>query len=282
MRRSPSLCRFALCLLVLCLFRAEVAVAAEPPPTVAVLYFDYTGKDQELEVLRKGLAQMLISDLSATDTIRVVERDRLEDILTELKLQGSGKIDPKSAAKLGKLLGAKYLVVGGYFDLQGALRVDARIVDVETGRVVKSFGTNGKPGDFLPVEQTMAGNLGQWFSANVSATPPATPATPPATPTTPPATPTKAPATPTTKTATPSTTTSHPTTPPSGTPIATTTKKLPRPPASLKTKTAVAYAEALAALDSGDKAKAKDRLAKVVKEQPDFELASLDLDRLMK
>jgi len=290
MRRSPPLCLFALSLLVLCLFRAEVAVAAEPLPTVAVLYFDYTGKDQELEVLRKGLAQMLISDLSGTDTIRVVERDRLEDILTELKLQGSGKIDPKSAAKLGKLLGAKYLVVGGYFDLQGALRVDARIVDVETGRVVKSFGTNGKPGDFLPVEQTMATNLGQWFSANISATAPATPttapATPttaPATPTTAPATPTKAPATPTTRTATPSTTTPHPTTPPSSTPatpIATATKKQPRPPAALTTKTSVAYAEALAALDSGDKAKAK--LAKVVKEQPDFELASLDLDRLMK
>jgi len=299
MRRSPPLCLFALCLLVLGLVRAEVAVAAEPPPTVAVLYFDYTGKDQELEVLRKGLAQMLISDLSGTDTIRVVERDRLEDILTELKLQGSGKIDPKSAAKLGKLLGAKYLVVGGYFDLQGVLRVDARIVDVETGRVVKSFGTNGKPGDFLPVEQTMATNLGQWFSANVSAAAPATPttapATPtttpttpttaPATPTTAPATPTKAPATPTTRTATPSTTTPHPTTPPSSTPatpIATATKKQPRPPAALTTKTAVAYAEALAALDSGDKAKAKAKLAKVVKEQPDFELASLDLDRLMK
>jgi TolB-like protein len=292
MRRSPPVYLFALCLLVLSLFRAEVAVAAEPPPTVAVLYFDYTGKDQELEVLRKGLAQMLISDLSATDTIRVVERDRLEDILSELKLQGSGKIDPKSAAKLGKLLGARYLVVGGYFDLQGALRVDARIIEVETGRVVKSFGTNGKPGDFLPVEQTMATNLGQWFSANVSATAPATPDTAPATPTKAPATPTKAPATPikapsapTTRTATPSTTTPHPATPPSSTPatpIATAAKKQPRPPAALTTKTAVAYAEALAALDSGDKAKAKAKLAKVVKEQPDFELASLDLDRLMK
>jgi len=278
MRRSPPLCLFALSLLVLYLFAADAAVAAEPPPTVAVLYFDYTGKDQELEVLRKGLAQMLISDLSGADTIRVVERDRLEDILTELKLQGSGKIDPKSAAKLGKLLGARYLVVGGYFDLQGALRVDARIVDVETGRVVKSFGTNGKPGDFLPVEQTMATNLGQWFSANLPAAAPATPSTAPATPTT-------APATPTTRTATPTTTTPRPTTPPPSTPatpIATVTKKLPRPPAALKTKTAVAYAEALAALDSGDKAKAKDKLAKVIKDQPDFELASLDLDRLMK
>jgi len=285
MRRSPSLRLFALSLLVLCLFRADTASAAEPPPTVAVLYFDYTGKDQELEVLRKGLAQMLISDLSGSDTIRVVERDRLEDVLTELKLQGSGKVDAKSAAKLGKLLGAKYLVVGGYFDLQGALRVDARIVDVETGRVVKSFGTNGKPGDFLPVEQTMATSLGQWFSSSLSSSSPATPNTAPATPGTAPATPGTAPATPSTAPATPSTTPATPsTTPrsPTATPIATATKKLPRPPAALKTETAVAYAEALAALDSGDKAKAKAKLAKVIKEQPDFELASLDLDRLMK
>jgi len=99
---------------------------------------------------------MLISDLSGSDAIRVVERDRIEDILAEQKLQGTGKIDAKSAAKLGKLLGARYLVVGGYFDLQGALRVDARIIDVETGRVLKSFGVNGKPGDFLPVDKDFA------------------------------------------------------------------------------------------------------------------------------
>jgi TolB-like protein len=227
-----------LCLLALCLLFAATASAAEPP-TVAVLYFDYTGKNDELVVLRKGLAQMLISDLSGSDAVRVVERDRIEDILAELKLQGTGKVDAKSAAKLGKLLGARYLVLGGYFDLAGALRVDARIIEVETGRVLKSFGVNGKPGDFLPVEQTIAGNLGQWFGANLSAA--ATPSTP-------------APA----------------------------AKKPPKPPAALKTKTAVKYAEALAMLDSGDKDKAKDALGKVIKEQPDFALASLDLDRLMK
>jgi TolB-like protein len=227
-----------LCLLALCLPFASTASAAEPP-TVAVLYFDYTGKNDELVVLRKGLAQMLISDLSGSDAVRVVERDRIEDVLAELKLQGTGKVDAKSAAKLGKLLGARYLVLGGYFDLAGALRVDARIIDVETGRVLKSFGVNGKPGDFLPVEQTIAGNLGQWFGANLSAA--ATPSTP-------------APA----------------------------AKKPPKPPAALKTKTAVKYAEALAMLDSGDKDKAKDALGKVIKEQPDFALASLDLDRLMK
>jgi len=221
-----------LCLLALCFLRA-VASAAEPP-TVAIVYFDYNGKTAELEVLRKGLAQMLISDLSGSSAIRVVERDRLEDILAELKLQASAKIDPQSAAKMGKLLGARYLVLGGYFDLQGALRVDARIVDVETGRVLKSFGTNGKPGDFLPVEQKMATDLGDWFTTNLPAS--------------------SAPA----------------------------KKPPPKPPAALKTKTAVKYAEALAMRDSGNKDKAKEALSNVLKEQPDFALASLDLDRLMK
>ena len=230
MRRS-----LLLCLLALCWLRPGAGLAAPTPPTVAILYFDYNGKTAELEVLRKGLAQMLISDLSGSPAIRVVERDRLEDILAELKLQGSGKIDAQSAAKVGKLLGAKYLVVGGYFDLAGALRVDERIVDVETGRVLKSFGINGKPGDFLPVEQKLAADLGDWFAANLPAL-------------------SEAPARP----------------------------KPPKPPAALKTKTAVKYAEALAMLDSGDKAKAKDALGKVLKEQPDFALASLDLDRLMK
>ena len=228
MRRLLPLCLLALCLV-------SAAAYAADPPTVAIVYFDYTGKNQELEVLRKGLAQMLISDLSGSDAIRIVERDRLEDILAELKLQGTAKIDPQSAAKAGKLLGAKYLVLGGYFDLAGALRIDARIVDVETGRVFKSFGANGKPGDFLPVEQKMATDLGGWFTANVPA----------------PTAPQKKP-------------------PP------------PRPPAALKTRTAVKYAEALAMRDSGNKEKAREALGNVLKEQPDFVLASLDLDRLMK
>jgi TolB-like protein len=229
LRRSLSPGLLALCLL------CATAAAGDPPPapTVAILYFDYTGKTAELEVLRKGLAQMLISDLSGSDAIRVVERDRLEDILGELKLQSSAKIDPQSAVKMGKLLGARYLVLGGYFDLQDVLRVDARIVDVETGRVVKSFGTNGKPGDFLPVEQKVAGDLGGWFSANLP------------------------------RTETPR-------------------KKPPKPPAALKTKTAVKYAEALAVLDAGDKVKARTTLSAVLQEQPDFALASIDLDRLMK
>ena len=153
----PSL-RPALALAALLFASAAAAQSpkADQRPTVAVLYFDYTGKSEELGVLRKGLAQMLISDLGAVDAVRIVERDRLQEILAELKLQGTAKIDPASASKVGKLLGARYMLLGGYFDLLGALRVDARLVEVETGKIVHSVGANGTPGEFLAVEQKVA------------------------------------------------------------------------------------------------------------------------------
>jgi TolB-like protein len=235
MRRALPLVMILTCLVALSRFGSRAA-AGDASPTIAVLYFDYTGKTAELEGLRKGMAQMLISDLSASDAIRVVERDRIEEVLAELKLGASGKVDARTAAKAGKLLGARYLVLGGYFDLAGALRVDARIVEVETGKVVKSLGANAKPGDFLSVEQTIALGLGTFFTA--SAGPAA-----------------------------------------AGHAAA---DKQPKPPAMLSTKTAVKYGEALAMVDRGERAKAKAALTAVVQEQPDFALASLDLDRLMK
>lgn len=226
----------ALSLLVLPL----VAHAApDQRPTVAVLYFDYSGKDADMAVLKKGLAQMLISDLSSVDGIRLVERDRLEEILAELKLAQSGKIDLATAARVGKLLGARYMVLGGYFDLMDALRADARVVEVETGKVLQSTGATGKPQDFLGVEQKLSEAIGKILATKATAAAAAA--------------------------------------------VAEAAKKpaAPKPPAQLKVKTALRYSKALDARDRGDKATAKKELAEVVKEQPDFRLARLDIDKLI-
>jgi TolB-like protein len=137
-----------------------LARAAGGKPTLAILLFDYSGNDQSLEPLREGLAQMLISDFSGVPQVRVVERARLKAILEEQKLGQSGKVDAASAARVGKLLGARFLVLGSYFDLKTALRIDARLVEVETGRILKSVGANGAADDFWTLEQTLAQKLG--------------------------------------------------------------------------------------------------------------------------
>ncbi len=135
------------------------AEARQKKPTVAILYFEYKGKNDELAQLQKGLAQMLITDLSELDGVTLVERERLEDVLKELKLNRSKSIDKKTAARVGKLLGAKYMVLGSYFDLMGTLRVDARVVETETGKVIKSVGTNGKTETFFDIEGRVSKEL---------------------------------------------------------------------------------------------------------------------------
>jgi TolB-like protein len=192
-----------------------------------------------MAVLRKGLAQMLISDLSSLAGMRLVERDRLEEVLAELKLGQSDKIDPQSAAKLGKLLGARYLVLGGYFDLMETLRADARVVEVETGKVIESTGSTGKPQDFLTVEQKLSEALGRILTTRTTGTP------------------------------APSENPSRP-------------APRAKPPKELKTKTALRYSRALDAIDRKDKQTARQELQQVVKEQPDFQLAAIDIERLIK
>jgi TolB-like protein len=151
--------------LITALASTALAATAKSKPTIAILTFDYGGKNVTLEPLREGLAQMLIADVSNLSDVQVVERTRLKALLEEQKLGRSGKIDPATAARVGKLLGARFLVLGSYFDIAESMRIDARVVEVETGKIVRAVGANGASGDFLGIEQDLAGKLGEVLAA---------------------------------------------------------------------------------------------------------------------
>lgn len=232
-----------------CLFLALLALpaaAATDKPTVAVLYFGYGGKTPEMEVLRKGLAQMLISDLSGYGTVRLVERERLQEILEELDLPQSTRFDAATVAQVGKLLGAQYLVMGDYFDLMNSLRVDARVIEVKTGQILRALGARGSADEFFTLEQKLSKDLNQALEEIVSGVP-------------------------------------APSKPPTPEPSGGNGKQQPtRMARRLTAKTAVRYSKALDAKDRKDVDTAKKELQAVLKEQPDFVLASADLARLMK
>jgi len=69
---------------------------------------------------------------------QVVERQRLLFLLEELHL-GSGVLaDESTRLRLGRLCGARWMVFGGYQTIGGQARVDLRLVEVETGKVLKA------------------------------------------------------------------------------------------------------------------------------------------------
>lgn len=123
--------------------------------TIAVLYFDNSSNNSDLDPLRKGLADMLISDLSNLNMLRVVEREKLEELLNEINLSNSKEFDAATQQKMGKLLGAETILFGSYFELMGQFRVDAKIVKTETGEILKSEGVNDATADFMKLEKQL-------------------------------------------------------------------------------------------------------------------------------
>jgi len=123
---------------------------------LAIIYFENTSEEKKLDKLKKGLAGMLISDLSNIYMLDIVERDRLEEILKEQKLQKSKGFDPSTATKVGKLLGAEIILTGAYFEMYGSFRIDARFIDIETGEILKSEGVDGSAENFFKLEKQLA------------------------------------------------------------------------------------------------------------------------------
>lgn len=107
------------------------------------------------------LSGMLSNELSNTRSFQVVERKKLRSVLNEQNLNSSGRVDKSTGAKIGKLIGAQYLVTanvsayernvqdtGGGLSYKGIsiggkkdkayIAVDLRVIDSTTGAVAYS------------------------------------------------------------------------------------------------------------------------------------------------
>jgi len=117
------------------------ALAQDARPGIAVLPFEdggsYGQDKEDFQALTVGLQQMLITEFAANTGLRVVDRGRVNELLAEQDLGASGRVDANTAARIGKVVGARYMVMGGFVDFYGDMRVDIRIVNTETTEVVK-------------------------------------------------------------------------------------------------------------------------------------------------
>lgn len=133
--------------------------AAQDRPTLGVIEFkNESGAGWWRGGVGWELAGMLSNELAATGAFRVVERSKLEAVLAEQDLAASGRVNPATGARMGKLTGANYLVAGtvtsyeegvkgtgGGISIRGIslggksstayIAVDIRVINSETGEV---------------------------------------------------------------------------------------------------------------------------------------------------
>ncbi len=120
----------------------HAAAAQDTRAAIGVMPFDNGGsyglESEDFAAFEIGLQQMLITELAVNAELRLVERSRLKGLMEEQDIGASGRVDANTAARIGQLIGARYMILGGFIDWYADFRIDARIVDVETGEIVKT------------------------------------------------------------------------------------------------------------------------------------------------
>jgi curli biogenesis system outer membrane secretion channel CsgG len=84
------------------------------------------------------LSAQVIEAIQRRGGYTVVERQKLVQSLEELRLGSSALADEETRLRLGRIQGARLMVLGGFVAVGGRMRIDLRLVDVETSRVRKA------------------------------------------------------------------------------------------------------------------------------------------------
>lgn len=110
-----------------------------PRTTVAVMPFAFTGSDTSLRPLERGMAELIVTDLSRSTALKVVERTQLQALLDEIQLQQTAGVAAGTGVRVGKILQAGSLVGGSISQLPNEqLNTSATVTSVETRQAVGS------------------------------------------------------------------------------------------------------------------------------------------------
>jgi len=164
--------------------RPRLAILNFPAASGAWSCHGWAGSEGRMSDVLRELFTTEISEKSK-GKLRLVERAKLSELREELKFQQSGEVDPNSVQSIGKLLGAKYVITGKITrfackisdtktgwgigalvgkatgsGLAGAVagsvdvkrvnfsgRLDARLIEVETGEILVAFKDENDTGD---------------------------------------------------------------------------------------------------------------------------------------
>ena len=154
--------------------------AANRKPRVAVLDFDYgTVMSASSSIfgtnvdIGRGISALLVTNLVRNGSFSVIDRDALSKVLAEQNFSNSNRADPGSAARIGKILGVDYIIVGtitqfgnetnkqnvgggggnwhgfgvgsiGHSNSKANVAIDARIINVDTAEILAAAEGKGE------------------------------------------------------------------------------------------------------------------------------------------
>ncbi|MFW5955489.1 MAG: CsgG/HfaB family protein, partial [Rhodothermales bacterium] len=147
-------------------------VEGQSPGMKTIAIVDFTNnsvvEDRErLDPLQQGFASLLINQLSGATELKIIERERLQWLLSEQDLQRDARrVDQATAVQMGRLLGATNVLFGSFIQQGRNMVISVRLVDVETGEIMMTEQVSGRANQFFDLAEQLSMRVAR--SVNVS------------------------------------------------------------------------------------------------------------------
>jgi serine/threonine protein kinase/tetratricopeptide (TPR) repeat protein len=127
--------------------------------SVAVLSFNNVTRRTEDDWLGVGIAETVTADLKNVGGIAVIGRERIYEAVRHWQEDLRADFDEKMATRIGQEVGARWIIGGGYQRLGEMLRITARLVEVESGEIVKTVKIDGQMQDVFALQDKIVYEL---------------------------------------------------------------------------------------------------------------------------
>ena len=106
-----------------------------------------------------GIAETLIADMQAEPGVTVIDRELVHSALGDLPSAVTPDDDAATLTELGRRVGARWLITGGYQRLGDRIRITAWLIEVPSGRVARSAKVDGAVADLFELQDQVSRQL---------------------------------------------------------------------------------------------------------------------------
>jgi serine/threonine protein kinase/tetratricopeptide (TPR) repeat protein len=147
---------------------AATATTAQQGPvtSLAIIPFYNASGDASLNWMGSSIAESLSADVGQSSHLRTVSLDRLQQVLSDLRVSPQSQLDLQTVRRIAEFTHADTVVFGQYEKLGDAIRIDATVADLTNDRTINVKTDVPNEQQLLSALDKLAGDLREKLAAN--------------------------------------------------------------------------------------------------------------------
>lgn len=113
-------------------------VQPEKLRSIVIFNFENVTGDEELQWMRRGLTQMLITDLSQSRYVDIVTESDLASVMQKMGVSEDQTIDASTAVAVAREAQLETALVGSFIRIGETIRIDCHLYDAQSGKLLKA------------------------------------------------------------------------------------------------------------------------------------------------